>query len=533
MNFKKIFKSLNSETTWILGFPFLFLIVLIFFFKFYIGDNEADVIPYAKSVYDGNWLKNDWYLNLKIPYRYLFSYIIGFFVNNFGFIETIIVGRIISYILIAISLIVLIKSLKTKSYILLFYLTLIFFFDRFPHGIGAGEWMVGDLESKVFSYAFTILSLSSFIDAKYKKGLFFAGLSLSFHLLVGIYNLFCLIPILIYYQRMSNDFIRKMFKILPVFIVAGIWGIYGIIYQFFFIEEDISNLGWNIYINIRVPHHTIPSFFPLKTWIIYAALISINLTFFLKSTKKELKLLSSYALFSAIISMIGLAVLLLPVSNTNLKYYFFRFGDIMLPLITLLIITSYAVEYKKTNYPNRKYILNSAILAIIILIMIPRINQFLAEFNTMGRQFKVSKSNDSLMVNWVKNNLEKDKVLITQPDDKFIYINYDRPMFVSWKHTPQNSKDIVEWYNRLKLLNCGQDFQSIEEIKQNYPKLTEKEIIAICEEYPNVSYIIMPKSVKLNFPALYCSDDYILYEIRNGFDKGKKETLSLVNVKEQ
>jgi Domain of unknown function (DUF6798) len=515
MKFKKIFPSLNIDTYWILGFPLLFLITLVFFFKFNIGDNEIDVIPYAKSIYSGDWLKNDWYLNLKILHRYFFSYPVGFFVKNFGFIETIFVGRIISYILIAISLNVLIKSVKSKSYSFLFYFAIILFYRFFPYGIGAGEWLVGGFESKVFAYGFAILSLSSFLHKQHQKGLLFAGLSLSIHLLVGIYNLFCLLPILIFYQRESKDFIFKIFKSLPIFLFAGSIGFIAIIYQFFFIEEDITNLGWNIYVNVRVPHHTLPLFFPFKAWIIFPIFVLCNLGLFLKSKKQEVKLMSSYALFSAIISLFGLAIFFLPVSNIHLKYYFFRFSDIMLPLITLLNITSYIIENRENTFSKRNYRLKYILAAIAFLIMIPKINYFLSEVDTSFQQIKANTSNDNVMVNWVRNNTDTKKVFITHPDDKFFYINYERPMFVGWKHIPSGAKDIVEWYNRLKLLNRSQDFKSIKEIKQNYLNLTEKEIIAISEEYPNVSYVLMPKSIKLNFPTLFKSSRYILYEIRN------------------
>ncbi len=41
-----------------------------------------DVLPFAKAIYNKHWLKNDWYLNLKIPYRNFFSYPVGFFIEQ-------------------------------------------------------------------------------------------------------------------------------------------------------------------------------------------------------------------------------------------------------------------------------------------------------------------------------------------------------------------------------------------------------------------------------------------------------------------
>lgn len=141
--FNKNLRS-NLDVHWILGFPFLFLLIILFFFKFNISYNEMDVIPYAKAVFNDDWLENDWYLNLTIPYRFFFSYPVGFFADTFGIIQTIIFGRFVSYILVALSLCILIKSIKSTSYSFLYYLSIILFFTFYSRGIGAVEWMAED-----------------------------------------------------------------------------------------------------------------------------------------------------------------------------------------------------------------------------------------------------------------------------------------------------------------------------------------------------------------------------------------------------
>jgi len=93
--------------------------------------------------------------------------------------------------------------------------------------------MVGGADTKVFAYGFSILSLSSFLQSKYARGMFFAGFSLSFHLLIGLYNFFCLIPILVFFQRKNNIYWVSILKSLPVFFIAGGIGCFGVINHFF------------------------------------------------------------------------------------------------------------------------------------------------------------------------------------------------------------------------------------------------------------------------------------------------------------
>jgi hypothetical protein len=117
------------------------------------------------------------------------------------------------------------------------------------------------------------------------------------------------------------------------------------------------------------------------------------------------------------------------------------------------------------------------------------------------------------METWVKTNIDSEKVFIIEPDQSFFYINYERPAFVTWKHSPQNNETIIEWYNRLKLLNKGKDFKSIKDININFKNLSEEEIIAISKSYPNLAYILMPQPTELKFPKLYSTDKYTLFKI--------------------
>ena len=474
-----------------------------------------DVLPYSKSIFNGNWLENDWYLNLTIPYRYFFSYPVGFFADTFGFIYTIIFGRLISYVLIALSLVLFIKSIKASQHSLLYYFSVILFFTIFSVGNGAGEWMVAALETKVFAYAFVLLSISSFLLKRHQLGLLFAGFALSFHLLIGIYNLFCLIPFFLTYQKKSKDYFIRLIRASPIFFLSGAVGIYGILYQFFLTEGNITNLGWEIYVNIRVPHHVLPSYFRIETWIKMAIFTLLNILFLIKTKNLKVKLLSSYALFSVIISLIGLAIFFVLGNSHHLKYYFFRYADIMLPFITLVNAVSIAIEKKNKTLLKRKNQIKTAVVIISLFCITPELMYIQDNATLSPQKMLESTVEDIAMIKWVKKNTSKNEVFITPPGASFFYINYERPMFVSWKHSPQGATDLEEWYKRLKLINRGNDFINIGQVYEGYFSLTEVEILAITEEYPDMGYFLTLNSIILDFPLLFKSSKYSLYQIKN------------------
>lgn len=356
----------------VLEVGFLFLLVALFYFKFEVYYNEMDVIPFAKATFNPDWLPVDWYLNQTIPYRFLFDSILGVFADSFGIMPTIVFGRLFSYLLIAFSIHLLLRAIDNVTHSLLHYFFIILFFSFFPYGMGAFEWMVGGLETKVFAYAFAILSLAFLLRQDLTKTFFFAGLSLSFHLLIGIYHLFCLIPLVLVYQKQLNTFYQSLISSALFFLFAGSLGIYGIFYQFFLVEGDATNLGWHIYVNLRVPHHVLPNQFPNGTWVKMTCFAILNVVFYLSSKWQAVRLMSLYGLFTILISLIGIAIFFFSDSSHHLKYYFFRFGDIMLPFITLLNLASFLIENKGQLIPNRNHLLRICVLLITLFLLFPR-----------------------------------------------------------------------------------------------------------------------------------------------------------------
>ena len=503
----------NSNIYDILSIFLLFIVTLIFFFKFRVHYNEMDVIPFAKAFFNNHWLDKDWYLNLYIPYRFFFSYPVGFFTDSFGIMQTIILGRLFSYFLMSYALHSLIKSISCSINMFLYHFAIIVFYCFFPNGNGAGEWMVGGLDTKVFAYVFSIFSLTSFINKRYLKGFFFAGLVLNFHVLIGIFHLFSILPFLFFFQKNNINFLKEFTSFITVFCLSGFFGLYCIFYQLFFPEQEASNIAWNIYVNVRVPHHTLPSFFPVQLWIKMILFSVFNLYIIYRIKTGKIRLLAFYAVSSVLISLVGLIIFFSSLENHYLRYYFFRFSDVMLPLITLLnIIILFTKYYSKFIH---KYIsrIKLVLVSIFFLIFFKPFNSFCNDFTINIKDIIYSDSLDLNMHDWIRSNTDQESVFITCPDDHFFYINCERSMFVSWKHSPQNSADIIFWYNRLKHLNSNKEFSNIEEIVDNYYKLKKDEILLIADKYPDVDYFLTSNLIHLDLPVAYQSNNLVLYKI--------------------
>ena len=517
-----MFKHQQYHFYYLLEILTLTIITSIFCFKFHIAYNEMDIFPYAKATFL-HGLSPSWYLDFKFPSNFLFNYILGFFMSRYDSFAIIILGRVLSYIFICYSYIYLSRVLKLSFFTST--VTYIIFLYFFKNGIGdAGEWMVGGLEAKVFAYSISIFSLSSFLKNNYKRGFLFAGLSLSIHLLVGVYNLFCLIPLIISALKQKKiDFIN-LIQAIFYFMITGIIGISEIINSFFLnTSQVIQNKGWDIYVNIRVPHHVIPNL-SSDTWIKLIILTIITLLF-LKSKCHTKRLVALYSLSSVIVIIIGFIVYYFLESH-YMRYYFFRFSDIILPFLTLLLIA--------TLYHRIKYIY----LLLIGLVIIPSIikkdstSEFLSSksynINTIKEKtnqvsHKGSSGIDTKINEWIIQNTNESDKFIVPPDKLYFCMNTGREIFVSWwilpnqqeyKSTNTIPQDMIEWYNRLKLLNLNTDFNNLRDIKNNYTKLDKQSILDIQSNYTNIKYILTPITMKLDFPIAKQTDYQLLYLIQ-------------------
>ena len=469
-----------------------------------------DVIPYAKAFYNSSWLASDWYLHLKIPYRFLFSYPTGFFADTFGFYNTIFYGRLITYFFFSTTIYILIKTISYQKFYIISLISFLGYAVFFNDGIGAGEWIVGGLDTKVFSYIAALLSLIYFLKNKLKWSFIFAALALSFHILIGFYHSYCLFILLVFKIVNKKIELKYIIKKIPFYLIFGAIGFYGIFQQLSTTNLSIS--GWETYVNFRVNRHVLPNYFIAEYWLKFFTFSILSFWFFMKTKNRYIKLTSLYTLASTSISLIGLFVFIC-FPNHFMKYYFFRFSDAILPLFTLINIILFTIEKKKIFFELHKKKVIYITSAILLGINIPKFTKYIKEEKYSLHKFKTNSKTDNKMMTWVKQNTPKNAVFIVPQENYMFYINYERSTFVSYKHSPQQNNHLIEWRNRLQLLNTNNQLTTKETLFKNYHLLSNNDILAIKNKYKNINYLLTKKEVVLDFPILYSTEFQNLYQI--------------------
>lgn len=508
------------------AYPIILIWVLIaakFSFIGYI-DNEVDVLPSAKQFMNPDWLAKDWYLNQQIFYRFCFNGFIGILVDWFGFEKAALIGRLMAYAVFSLGIEMFRRAFAVRLHIMLI---IVHFFIK-SQSIIAGESMVGGVETKIFAYAFVLMAMASFFRKHYLRGFLFAGAALSFHVLVGLYALLCTVGGFVLNREYIKDGWQTIMKYSWTFLITGILGVTAIVVQLW-PKSDVDTLAASlIYVTYRLPHHLLPSSWQGFSWLIELLMVTGMFLFvFIKSKERNCLFISAYALTAVFIFFIGLNCHAFGQFHL-LKYYWFRFADTMAPFLALVLIGLFfyrmLVEGEIYKHVLRRWREKSVLLRKItnvILILIVAMCFHNAGFRVLKRiqspDTTQSKSSLIGMMKWINENTPNDGVFLMDPTISNFYIYAQRAVFVSFKHSPQSEKEILEWYSRLTLCNGGitpstAGYDADEELRPNFYKLNESQILNIAKKY-KLDYYLGLSRQRLYFNQEYTMENYSLYKI--------------------
>jgi hypothetical protein len=512
----------------------LMIMAQVFVFNRFSG-NEVDVLPTALQVADHSWLPNDWYLNLDIGYRQLFGYLVGYLIDQLGFLYGAYAGRLMAYLLLALGLVIFFRAIRLR-FSLGLIVTIFFLGDQ---SLIAGEWIVGGVDTKTFAYAFALLAFAFFVQKKYLAGFTFAGAALSFHMLVGIYALFCTGFAMVLSVKPWRIEWRSLVRQAWPFFITGIFGLLAILQQLFLQREIDANKAWDIYVNIRVPHHVLPSSWGGDPWLLNIALATgLFLAIYLLKNTKEAKFTAAYALGSVCLFTIGLVIY--AVGGTNLlRFYWFRYGDVMIPFLGMVMVALIVSDltYVDLNnslrifrrWPSVQDLLSKGLPIFLAMAVILLTWQSIKVIRTMylrGVNNRPPKILTSL--EWISLNTPEQAVFLVDPMISEFYIYAQRAEFVSFNHSPQSAGDILEWYKRIELSNGGQSLRvpvPKGELSTNFYHLEEGSIRHIAQEY-GLSYYMGLAEQQLPLEIVYRDDNISLYKIKQSNESTRPGTLA-------
>jgi hypothetical protein len=308
--------------------------------------------------------------------------------------------------------------------------------------------------------------------------------------------------------------------------VAGCFGGIHLIQRLTLEEQSDGLYASLIYVLGRNPHHLIPGAWPTHGWVIA---LMIALTLFVltahRSRRMRRRFLASYALAS--VGLFGYGLLLYVCRLIPyLRYYWFRFADVMVPLLALLLVTSWLQQHLPRWRRARLNPLMTTALTRLARPTLWGVATVLIVVSTWQLRSPRPATATSLlpqfnrdvtpMLTWIANHTAPDAVFLVDPLLGEFYIYAQRAMFVSTKHIPHLNHAIIEWFKRLQHCNGGppryHDRRAMQDLHRNFYQLRPALIQRIAREYP-VTYYLGKTSWPLPFEAVHTQNGYTLYRI--------------------
>ncbi|MGW8144044.1 MAG: DUF6798 domain-containing protein, partial [Anaerolineales bacterium] len=336
----------------------------------------------------------------------------------------------------------------------------------------------------------------------------------------------CVILATVLTQGPLKQLIVSLFRKSWPFLITGIFGILAIFQQLTPRGGIDANKAWKTYVEFRVPHHVLPSAWQGTEWIFLLTLATtLFLIVFFAVKNDATKFSTAYALASISLFIIGLIIFALG-QTALLRFYWFRYPDVMVPFLGMVVITLLINGIANLNfaeYPRIPRELNwiqqvlryglPTLCAIYALFLVYESGIFLRGKYQRGLNRESTKTQVAL--EWISENTPGDSVFLIDPLMNEFYVYANRARFVSFSHPPQSAADILEWYERLTLIN-GNHEPSIPpnrgEMQENFANLDAETIQQLAENY-GVNFYLGRAGKQLPLTLYYQDDNFALYQV--------------------
>jgi hypothetical protein len=382
---------------------------------------------------------------------------------------------------------------------------------KFQQNLGAHEWIFFSIEQKVCAYGFAFAALTDLLRNRVRRAAVFAGIAVLFHILVGGWVLMGL-GIAVLADRRRFPFSQLVTFVL----ISGVVITPMIIPVLKYNKSSTTSVAKpaaatnfatdnfdadRMIVKFRNPHHLDPDRILSRKVVsrlvfMIAALLGC---FYITQRGQDATLLIVFMSFLTslwIIAFIaGKAQWYWP-----LKFYLFRVGDTVLPLLFWLCVPAWAfntlLRHDSSSLAQKMIALAVWTVAMCwIGLSFPREVESKIFRNIRTWQRPVD-SELHAAFDWIRQSTEENDVFLMNPCnlDLGFQLYADRPVVVNFKSAPHN-KAIAQWFEKLEATNGGKSFHGrgfkvCKEINSNFPNLNEAHLRSIRERYRARYYFV-------------------------------------------
>lgn len=493
------------------------------------GINEPHYLCKAEHYWNPQGGSGDFFLESSNAHA-VFYQVIGGLTQWLSLHNTAIAGRITAFLLLAIGwfrlIRVLIPGIWTPLIAAWVYLGIT------AIGNFSGEWIIGGVESKVFAYGFLFLSLANACEQRWNRSAIYAGLTISWHPVVGIWSVLCAGFSLACFLLTKNETDREtshrpnLKTILSACGLLILCALPGLIPSLSLLTQgDAQQKFAANYIQVfyRIKHHLDPMDFHTRSYVFYAIILAAWL--FL-NRKTSISFANRFFRFF-IIGTIGLAIIGIllgagprPASEmpyyafrmSLLKFYPFRLFDALLPIaVTITIVNSiYHWFFQNENansLPSRlTQQTRKTIITVCSLCLFASVLCSAWVFPPIHKMTPEQRADWIDACHWIKAHTPETALFLTPTHTSDFKWYAQRPEYVTMKDCPQDAAGIVEWNRRLKYLRkWGQDY---------YNQGFDDRAISALKDDTNITYLLVKRLGPFTtMKPIYQNRTYKVYQL--------------------
>ena len=386
--------------------------------------------------------------------------------------------------------------------------------------IGADEWILVSIEGKVCAYGFAFAALTDLMCNRVKRAAVFAGAAVLFHILVGGWFLMGL------GIAMLADRRRFPFSQLVTFVlISGVLITPMIVPVLKYRSSTTPAVKTATAANpaaeaatatnsasdrlsadrkvvkISAPFHLNPDTVLSNEVVLQAAFMVIALfaCFCMTMRDRGARLLIVFTCFLTSLWIIAFMAGKLQ-WYWLLKFYLFRVGDTVLPLLFWLCVPAWAfntlLRHDSSSLAQKLMALTVWTIAMCMVglgfpgVAVKKISNNLAHWRWPYDKELLA------AFDWIRQSTNENDVILMNPCnlDLGFQLYTDRRVVVNYKYSSHNMK-IVQWLERLQATNGGRPFQGegfqmCKEININFPYLNQSHLRTIHEHYRARYYFV-------------------------------------------
>jgi len=396
----------------------------------------------------------------------------------------------------------------------------------------AGEWVLGGVEGKCFAYAFVFWGLAALADQKWRAVWPWMGLASAFHVLVGGWSTVAAGLVWVTRSRGERPTFSSMLPSCILGCALALPGLVPAILLTYDVDAQTTAEANTIYVFDRLPHHLAPLKLPLEELLGKAARYEILLLAFVllwlvcrrnmvescpaRTSAGKLDRLLCFAGWSVMFSGAALGWQAItwdhPVLAARfLKYYWFRLGDIAVPLAVCLAV-GWLINHLIGRHPRW------AAALLLLAVALPSWQLL----TTSGARYRdpcppadrrtreVSAWQDAC--EWARTHTPQESLFLVPRSAQSFNWNAHRPDLVTWKEVPQDATALLIWRERLfdvffHANDAGQQVAFGSLAVQGSARIGE-----LAKKY-DIDYVVTQAYPPLDLPVAYSNAHYKIYSI--------------------